>query len=51
MLELFLFMNNSEEYYGHIEFIIDSEPKFEFPNVKKRSGPYRKVIKRNSSKK
>ena len=50
--EVFLFINNnSEEYYGHIESNVDSESKFEFPNVKKKSGPYRKGNKRNSSKK
>ena len=44
-------MNISEEYYGHIEFYVDLESEFEFPKVKKKSGPYRKCIKRNSSKK
>ena len=48
VLELFLF---SEEYCGHIEFYVDSESKFEFPKLKEKSGPYRKGIKRNSSKK
>ena len=40
-------MNDNEECYGLIEFYVDSESKFEFPKVKKKSGPYRKGIKRN----
>ena len=41
-------MNNSEEYYGHIESNVDSESKFESPKVEKKSGPHRKVTKRYS---
>ena len=44
-------MNNSKEYYGHIESNVDSESKFELPKVEKKSRPHRKVIKRNSSNK